>query len=384
MDKKCSYCEKHFNGRENQKFCSKSCAVSFRNKNSKHKDVEVICLTCGKKIFVQYNERNRKFCSRICYSNYYKGRKSKPFTEEHKKNISKAKKGISTGSRLTPANINFWIHKGFSELEAKKRVFENQKNASIKSNEKRKGKTFDDIYGKERAIIIKNKISNKLVINYSVLTIQEKEALKIKNSESVLAFWNSGSFYSNNLKDKFSKQRSEYNKVKQSSFLLNLSEERKQEIKIKKQETWNNHSEEEKFEITIKRVTNSQKSMRKNTWGKKIIIENKEYIVNSSFEEKFILKCFELKIPIKRGPIIKYVWDGKIRYYFVDFEINKNKKKYLIELKGTHKWYYEELNNGKLFAKNQAVLAYINKSNYEEFIFILNNTEQYEKILKEI
>lgn len=383
MNKECKSCGKEFNGREKQRFCSKSCATIYKNKLLKNADIKIIC-SCSKEFVVSYNERNRKFCSKQCYIDYYKGKSKQPFTEEHKKNISIAKKGIKTGSRLTPANIQFWILKGFSIDESQLKVYENQSNAAKVSNKNRKNKNFEEIYGREKTIKIKKIASDKLKQNYSLLTIQEKEMLKLKNSESVSAFWNNNIEYVNKLKEKFSIQRSEFNKTKQRDFLLGLNKEKKDEIKLKKQLTYDNHTEQEKLDITKKRVINSQKSIIKNTWGRKIIIENKQFIVNSSFEEKFILKCYELSILIKRGPLLKYIWDEKSRIYFVDFEIIKNNKKYLVELKGTHKWYYEELNNGKLYAKNDAAKAYIIKNNYEDFIFILNNVKLYEKILEEL
>lgn len=381
MGKECLNCKKLFKERSGQKFCSRSCSMSYRNKQAKHEKVGIICLECGKKISVEYNERNRKFCSLDCYHANSSKRK-RVFTEEHKNNISKSKKGVKTGSRLTPANTEFWTKKGFSEMEAINMVEKNQKKASKASNEKRKGKTLEDIYGNKRAEEIKEKISKKVSYNYSNLTIQEKEILKLKNSNAVSKFWATDE--SNKLREKFSKQRSEYNKTKQRNYLLNLSEAEKQTIKEKKQKTWNNHSDEEKLEITKKRIENSKKSIIKNTWGKKLTIDNREFIVNSSFEEKFIKKCFELGIQIERGPIVKYNWDGKTKYYFIDFKIIKNNKKYLVELKGTHKWYYKEMKNGKLEAKNQAALAYLNKTNYEDFIFILNDVKRYEDILKEL
>lgn len=110
-----------------------------------------------------------------------------------------------------------------------------------------------------------------------------------------------------------------------------------------------------------------------------------QIIVNSSFEEKFITICEDMNINIKRGPIIKYFWNKINKLYFIDFEIEKNNIKYLVELKGTHKWYYEELNNGKLNAKTEATKAYLNVyRQYKDYIFILNNVKQYKHILEEL
>jgi len=247
-----------------------------------------------------------------------------------------------------------------------------------------KGKKFEDIYSNSEEI--KNKISTTLKENWNSKTDSERDLLRIKNSESVSNFWKNESNYNLYLKEKFRKNRSLYNKTIQRDYLLNMSDEKKKEVAEKKFKTYDIKSDEEKRIITENRVNKSQKSIIKNTWGKKILLANgTSLIINSSFEEKFIRICELLNIEIKRGPTVKYYWNNKIYFYFVDFEIIKNGVKHLIELKGTHKWYYEELNNGKLEAKNQSVLAYLSiHKEFNSFQFILNNVKYYKNILEEL
>jgi hypothetical protein len=71
-------------------FCSQNCLSLFRKQRVKKE-----CLSCGK-VFdvITYRENRAKFCSFKCYSQYYKGRKRKPFTEEHRRNISASRIGL--------------------------------------------------------------------------------------------------------------------------------------------------------------------------------------------------------------------------------------------------------------------------------------------------
>lgn len=377
MEGKCLNCGKYFNGKKGQKFCSRSCSTSYKNKQNKNNDIKLKCQYCSKDFIVSYKERNRVFCSKNCYAKHKKGKHS-IFTDGHKQNISKAKLGKSTGSKLTQLNYEWWIQKGLSEIEAKNKVSEIQTIRAKKSANKTKGIV--------RSPDIKEKISESLKENWNNKSEKEKDLLRIKNSKFVKNFWSQDNNYVNSLKRNFSDNRIEYNKTIQKEYLLNLSDNRKEEIANKKRNTYNNKTDEEKEIITKKRVLNSQKSIIKNTWGKKIFLKNgTSIIINSSFEEKFIYECENQNIEIKRGPIIKYLWNNQTRFYFIDFEINKNGIKYLVELKGKHKWYFEELNNRKLEAKQNAAKAYLNiEKKYKNYIFILNNIKNYKNILEDL
>lgn len=84
-------------------------------------------------------------------------------------------------------------------------------------------------------------------------------------------------------------------------------------------------------------------------------------------ELKFIKNCIANNIDITRGDIIPYAWNGVNRQYFVDFKININGVWKLIEIKGKHKWYYEDLESGLLAAKEQAAMQYSIDNNYLPF-----------------
>jgi hypothetical protein len=97
-------------------------------------------------------------------------------------------------------------------------------------------------------------------------------------------------------------------------------------------------------------------------------------IYYESNDELYFLNLIDdlnLNSYIKRGPFIKYK-NLKNRYYIVDFEISFPNKKYLIEIKGTHSYFFKDLFDGTLFAKWKAAEKYCKENNYKEYIFILN------------
>jgi len=62
----CSYCGKEFEHyqSENRKYCSKSCSIKDRGRDTK---VKTTCNNCGKE-FECYPSQNRKYCSKSCAS----------------------------------------------------------------------------------------------------------------------------------------------------------------------------------------------------------------------------------------------------------------------------------------------------------------------------
>ena len=87
-------------------------------------------------------------------------------------------------------------------------------------------------------------------------------------------------------------------------------------------------------------------------------------------ELKLIKFCEENKIEIKNGPAIEYELENKKHIYYVDFET----KNYLIEIKGKHIWYENDLVSGKLEAKNESAKNYCRSTN-KEFLFILDDLD---------
>ena len=58
-------------GRKEKKFCSDKCRMAFWNSHqdevNKQAYYNLICLHCGKE-FESYGNKNRKYCSRVCYA----------------------------------------------------------------------------------------------------------------------------------------------------------------------------------------------------------------------------------------------------------------------------------------------------------------------------
>jgi len=94
---------------------------------------------------------------------------------------------------------------------------------------------------------------------------------------------------------------------------------------------------------------------------------NKNLHYQSKPELYFINYCLDNNIHIQDGPSIKYILDDSNRVYHVDFETDK----YIIEIKSSHGWYKEDLESGKIDAKNKAAQEYA-ASIGKEFLFLLN------------
>jgi len=73
MIKVCLECNKEFKTYyKNQKFCSKSCATTHRNKAKAHSPVKIKCNYCGIIFSVEYKKRDRKYCSKNCFNEWQK------------------------------------------------------------------------------------------------------------------------------------------------------------------------------------------------------------------------------------------------------------------------------------------------------------------------
>jgi hypothetical protein len=92
---------------------------------------------------------------------------------------------------------------------------------------------------------------------------------------------------------------------------------------------------------------------------------------NLHYQTKPELECIQFhqdnSINIWDGPSIPYMFEEKEHIYHIDFETDK----YLIEIKSSHGWYYENLASGKIDAKNKAAQKYA-ASIGKEFKFLLD------------
>ena len=95
-------------------------------------------------------------------------------------------------------------------------------------------------------------------------------------------------------------------------------------------------------------------------------------------EFNFINSCIERKINITNGPKIKYLFEGRERTYFVDFELPE--LKILVEIKDNHIWHRKQVESGKWQAKEDAAKKYANKNGY---VFHLLFPKDIEKFFKE-
>ena len=97
----------------------------------------------------------------------------------------------------------------------------------------------------------------------------------------------------------------------------------------------------------------------------KQINENLHY--QNKSELSFINWCQTNNIEVWDGPSIPYFLDGKKHIYHIDFETDVE----IIEIKGNHHWYKEDLESGKIEAKNRAAEEYAKKLN-KKFKFLLD------------
>lgn len=103
---------------------------------------------------------------------------------------------------------------------------------------------------------------------------------------------------------------------------------------------------------------------------------NFDIMYQGSFEKLFIDYWISNKNKnIKRGPRITYLWNSIPHDYFIDFiveDVDEGEHGLrLIEVKGSHRWFFEELKNGKLEAKLTAAYVY-SQNGYLEPLLMLN------------
>lgn len=95
----------------------------------------------------------------------------------------------------------------------------------------------------------------------------------------------------------------------------------------------------------------------------------------SDLELVFVQSCEENDIRILNGDRVKYQFIGKTKYYFVDFKIFYEEKWQLIEIKAPHKWYFEDIESGKLDAKIKFAQEYSITNGYHPFLLLMSGEE---------
>lgn len=88
----------------------------------------------------------------------------------------------------------------------------------------------------------------------------------------------------------------------------------------------------------------------------------------SKLQLSFIELCQKNNIHIENGDVIPYMFNGKLRNYYVDFKIkNKNGRYQLIQIKSKHKWFYQDLNSGMLKEKILKANQYCKEKMYQRY-----------------
>lgn len=96
----------------------------------------------------------------------------------------------------------------------------------------------------------------------------------------------------------------------------------------------------------------------------------------SKIQKELIQFCLSNNISIKNGPNIPYTINGKLHKYFVDFLITyENGNKRLIETKGNHPWYQQQLKNGVFKEKVKCAIQYSNCNGYLPYKVLFNKKE---------
>lgn len=136
VSKHCNYCSKEFSVHsyriETAKYCSRLCAnIAVAQRQAKQ--AQFNCLACDKVVSTSPSQfRYAKTCSRRCLSDYKKGKPSYLRTDEHKQKMS-----------IVISSL---------DLSRQAKMF-----AKIGSS--KKGKTYEEIWGEEKALEIKSKLS---------------------------------------------------------------------------------------------------------------------------------------------------------------------------------------------------------------------------------
>lgn len=133
------------------------------------------------------------------------------------------------------------------------------------------------------------------------------------------------------------------------------------------QETWKAKSLE-KFKNDIKITCSSCSFVNKVFCLRQIKnCKNETILYQSKLELKFIKWCNINNIYVKNGPTLSYNFNGKNKKYRVDFQIED----ILIEIKDNHIWHRNDINSGKIKAKENVVNMEIENGNYKYFFMIM-------------
>lgn len=189
---KCVVCgTKFISKQKSPKTCSKSCKMKLMDKQLKEIKINT-CEHCGKEFEYKTSKRHpiHRFCSQECrHKHHIENLKTNGLKESTKNKISEKLKGRSLKDR------------GFSD-EAISDSVEALKNAGRKWNDSVKGKTYEEIYGEEKAKKLKKQFSeNRIGSKNSFYNKKHTKATKnkiVRNRNGKFYNFVSGTF--NNVK----------------------------------------------------------------------------------------------------------------------------------------------------------------------------------------
>ena len=115
-----------------------------------------------------------------------------------------------------------------------------------------------------------------------------------------------------------------------------------------------------------------------------ILLENEKFYCDSKLEVKFFEYCKNNKIEVFKAERINYFIENKKHYYTPDFKIKENGKFRLIEIKGSHKYWFKDLENGKTNLKFLAAQIYSEEKGYNGFKLIMDKQINKSKIKEPI
>lgn len=202
-----------------------------------------------------------------------------------------------------------------------------------------------------------------------------------------------------NLSENERLKRNKIVSIKTKEAMNNISPQRRKEMTKKMVSSMNWDERNKKWNQTMQSKSEDEKIRIRNkvkkTWLKKYgvshISQNREILekqmksredswklksyssifgeltYQTQHELQFIKFCEKNNVFIKDGPTIDYELNEKTLKYTIDFETSD----YLIEIKQDHIWYKEDLESGKIDAKNEAAQNYAASLN-KNFLFLLN------------
>jgi len=250
---------------------------------------------------------------------------------------------------------------------------------------------------------IKEKIKNTMQVKYGVNSpIQNKELRKKIKNTMKLRYGHENALSNKNLLEKKKETCMERHGCENSSQNLMIQKRINKTLRAKYGARYNIKKYEEsmlekygakrpiqnkelknKIKITMLDKYNVEHALQNEDSFKKYlktIAKRKYYNVycQSLLEKKFVDACIKNNFTIDNVSPIKYFFNNKEYYYYIDFIINE---KFLIEIKANHIWYKNDLITGKHDAKIKAAKKYAKENNMQYYFLLDYDSEKFDKFL---